>query len=156
MSAGLPAHPSLEFALQRFLSLAQPDDYVAVLAYLERTAASESAFANFRRAVRNATHLPVLQGYGPRYLHSIGQLYKGGPKTGLFLILTADTAKETDVAIPGSDYSFAQLLRAQALGDLESLAAHGKPALRLHLARGVGEGLTAVNQAIERAVASKV
>ncbi|HEU4724746.1 MAG TPA: hypothetical protein VFU59_05535 [Candidatus Eisenbacteria bacterium] len=156
MTAGLPAHSSLEFALQRFLSLARQDDYVAVLAYLERTAESEAAFANLRRAVRNATHLPVLQGYGPRYLHSIGQLYKGGPATGLFLVLTADPAEGDDAPIPGSDYSFGQLLRAQALGDLESLAAHGKPALRLHLGRGVTEGLAAVNQAIERAVAAKV
>lgn len=156
MTAGLPSHSSLEFALQRFLSLARNDDYVAVLAYLERTAESEAAFANVRRAVRNATHLPVLQGYGPRYLHSIGQLYKGGPATGLFLVLTAESPAGTDAAVPGSDYSFAQLLRAQALGDLESLAAHGKPALRLHLGRGVAEGLAAVNQAIERAVAAKV
>ncbi|MEK7348036.1 MAG: hypothetical protein AABZ94_04130 [Candidatus Eisenbacteria bacterium] len=156
MTAGLPAHASLEFALQRFLSLAKPDDYVAVLAYLERTAESEAAFASFRRAVRNATHLPVLQGYGPRYLHSIGQLYKGGPATGLFLVLTADSAGGVDAPIPGSDHSFAQLLRAQALGDLESLAAHEKPALRLHLGRGVAAGLAAVNHAVERAVAAKV
>ncbi len=156
MTAGLPAHSSLEFALQRFLSLARKDDYLAVLAYIERTAESESAFANLRRAVRNATHLPVLQGYGPRYLHSIGQLYKGGPATGLFLVLTADAPPGTDAAIPGSDFSFAQLLRAQALGDMESLAAHDKPALRLHLGRGVTAGLAVVNQAIERAVAAKV
>jgi len=149
-------HPGLEFALQRFLSLAKPDDYVAVLAYLERTAETEAAFANLRRAIRNATHLPLLQGYGPRYLHSIGQLYKGGPATGLFLILTADSAESVDAPIPGSDFGFAQLLRAQALGDLESLAAHGKPALRLHLGRGVAAGLAAINRAAERAVAAKV
>lgn len=155
MTAGLPAHSSLEFALQRFLSLARPDDYVAVLAYVERTAECEAAFANLRRAVRNATHLPVLQGYGPRYLHSIGQLFKGGPATGLFLVLTTDP-ECADAAIPGSDFTFAQLQRAQALGDLESLAAHGKPALRLHLGGGVTAGLASVNRAIERAVAAKV
>jgi glucose-6-phosphate isomerase len=156
MTATLPAHPSLELALQRFLALAKPDDYLAVLAYIERTAESEAAFEHLRRAIRNATHLPVLQGYGPRYLHSIGQLYKGGPPTGLFLILTADPPDGTDVAIPGSAFSFAQLQRAQALGDLESLAAHGKPALRLRLGHDVGAGLRAINQAAERAVAARV
>jgi glucose-6-phosphate isomerase len=156
MTGNLPAHPSLELAVQRFLSLAKPDDYLAVLAYIERTAESEAAFEHLRRAVRNATHLPVLQGYGPRYLHSIGQLYKGGPATGLFLVLTADPAPKEDVAIPGADYTFGTLLRAQALGDLVSLAAHGKPALRLHLGTDVTAGLQAINQAVERAVAARV
>jgi glucose-6-phosphate isomerase len=155
MTGGLPAHPSLESVLQRFFGLARPDDYVAVLAYVERTAESEAAFALLRRAVRNATHLPILQGYGPRYLHSIGQLYKGGPATGLFLILTADPAPGTDASIPGSPYSFAQLERAQALGDVESLAAHGKAVLRLHLGSDVAAALGALNQAAERAVAAQ-
>jgi hypothetical protein len=156
MTKGLPAHPSLESALQRFLGLARSDDYVAVLAFVERTAESESAFALLRRAVRNATHLPALQGYGPRYLHSIGQLHKGGPPTGLFLILTADPPSGGDVEIPGSPFTFGQLERAQALGDLESLAAHGKPALRLHLGSDVPAALAALNQAVERAVAARV
>jgi len=156
MTGALPAHPSLELVLQRFLSLAKPDDYLAVLAYTERNAESEASFEHLRRAIRNATHLPVLQGYGPRYLHSIGQLYKGGPPTGLFLVLTSDPPEGGDAAIPGSDFSFGQLLRAQALGDLESLSAHGKPALRLHLGRNVAEGLRAINQAAERAVAARV
>ncbi|HET9951645.1 MAG TPA: hypothetical protein VFS09_07625 [Candidatus Eisenbacteria bacterium] len=156
ITGSLPAHPSLELVVQRFLALAKPDDYLAVLAYVERTAESEAAFEHLRRAIRNGTHLPVLQGYGPRYLHSIGQLYKGGPPTGLFLVLTADPAPGEDVAIPGADFSFGQLLRAQALGDLESLAAHGKPALRLHLGSDVAGGLRTINQAAERAVAARV
>jgi glucose-6-phosphate isomerase len=154
--SGLPAHPGLEAIVQRFLALAAPDDYAAVLAYVERTAESESAFALLRRAVRNATHLPVLQGYGPRYLHSSGQLHKGGPASGLFLVVTADTEPARDVPIPGSAYTFGQLQRAQALGDLESLAAHGKPTLRLHLGTDVAEGLRKVNEAVERAVAARV
>ncbi|HSQ60748.1 MAG TPA: hypothetical protein VLT84_10010 [Acidobacteriota bacterium] len=156
LTSGLTAHPSLEAVLQRFLALAAPDDYAAVLAYVERTAETESAFALLRRAVRNGTHLPVLQGYGPRYLHSSGQLHKGGPKSGLFLVVTADPEPDRDVAIPGSPYTFGQLQRAQALGDLESLAAHGKPALRLHLGTDVAEGLRKVNEAVERAVAARV
>ena len=154
VAGSLPAHPSLELALQRFLAPAKPDDYLAVLAYFERTAETEAAFEHLRRAVRNATHLPVLQGYGPRYLHSIGQLYKGGPPTGRFLVLTVDAPEGGDVMIPGAEFTFGQLNRAQALGDLESIAKHGKPALRLHLGRGVSAGLVTINHAVERAVSA--
>jgi len=156
MTKGLPAHPSLESVLQRFLGLARSDDYVAVLAYVERSAEAESAFALLRRAIRNATHLAVLQGYGPRYLHSIGQLHKGGPPTGLFLVLTADAPAGGDAPIPDSHFSFGQLQRAQALGDLESLAAHEKAAVRLHLGTDVAAALGSLNHAVERAMAARV
>jgi hypothetical protein len=156
MMGSVPGHPSLELVLQRFLALAKLDDYVALLAYVERTAESEAAFEGMRRAIRNATGLPALQGYGPRYLHSIGQLYKGGPATGLFLLLTADPASAGDAAIPGAAYSFGALIRAQALGDLESLAAHEKPVLRLHVGSDVSAGLAAVHHAVERALAARV
>jgi glucose-6-phosphate isomerase len=156
MTEGLPGRPSLEHALQRFLALAGADDYLAILAYLERTAESEAAFAHLRRAIRNATHLPTLQGYGPRYLHSIGQLYKGGPMSGLFLVITIDPPVGGDVEIPGSDFTFGQLLRAQALGDVESLGARGKPVLRLHVTGDLAAGLAAINQAAERALAERV
>ncbi|MGE5178829.1 MAG: hypothetical protein ACM3PF_07050 [Bacteroidota bacterium] len=149
---GSPAHPSLEMVLQRFLTRARPGEYVALLAYLERTAGSEASFALMRRAIRNAHRVPVLQGYGPRYLHSIGQLYKGGPGTGLFLILTA--AGEIDVPIPGSPYTFGQVETAQALGDAASLTSRGKPLLRLHMTEGAAAGLDALGAAIERAIAA--
>jgi transaldolase/glucose-6-phosphate isomerase len=149
---GTPGHPSLEMVLNRFLALARPGDYVAFLAFVERNATSEASFALMRRAIRNALRVPALQGYGPRYLHSIGQLFKGGPKTGLFVVLTA--APESDVPIPGSPFTFGQLETAQALGDFESLAAHGKPVLRLHMAGGSPKGLSVVDAAIERAIAA--
>ncbi|MGE5176955.1 MAG: hypothetical protein ACM3JJ_11335 [Hyphomicrobiales bacterium] len=152
LTAGTPGHPSLEMVLQRFLALSHPGEYLSLLAYLERTAGTEASFALMRRAVRNALRIPVLQGYGPRYLHSIGQLYKGGPATGMFLILTS--AGERDVAIPGSPFTFGELEAAQALGDLKSLASRGKPALRLHLLRGAEAGLQAVGAALERALAA--
>ena len=152
LMAGSPAHPSLEMVLHRFLALARPGSYVAILAYLERSAATEASLALMRRAIRNALHVPVLAGYGPRYLHSIGQLYKGGPKTGIFLILTTQT--ESDLPIPGSPYTFGQVETAQALGDLASLASHGKAALRLHLAAGAAPGLETVGSAVERAIAA--
>jgi transaldolase/glucose-6-phosphate isomerase len=149
---GSPAHPSLEMVLQRFFTRARPGEYVALLAYLERTAGSEASFALMRRAIRNAHRVPVLQGYGPRYLHSIGQLYKGGPGTGLFLILTA--AGETDIPIPGSPYTFGQVETAQALGDAASLTSRGKPLLRLHMTEGKRAGLEALGAAVERAIAA--
>lgn len=152
LTSGVPSMPSLELVLNRFLAMAGPGDYFAILAYLERTAATEASFALLRRAVRNAIHLPVLQGYGPRYLHSIGQLYKGGPPKGLFLEIT--TADPTDLRIPGRPYTFGQLEAAQALGDVRSLERHGRPVLRFHLARGLDVGLAAVVQAAERAVSA--
>ena len=152
IQAGVPSMPSLEQVLGRFLAAAGPGEYVAILAYLERTAAAEAAFALMRRAIRNALHLPALQGYGPRYLHSIGQLHKGGPKSGVFLEIT--TEDPTDVAIPGERFTFGQLKLAQAVGDAAALAAHGKPVLRLHLTQGVEPGLRALAGAAERALAA--
>jgi transaldolase/glucose-6-phosphate isomerase len=150
IGAGSPGEPDLDRVLRAFLALARPGDYLALLAYLERTAAAESAFDRLRRLIRDALRLPVLQGYGPRYLHSIGQLYKGGPPSGLFLILTR--AHEADIDIPGAPYRFGDLNAAQAQGDLESLESHGKPALRLHLASGPDPGLSTLIAAAEHAL----
>ena len=152
LTTGLPGHPGLGAVLQRFVSLRRPGEYLSILAYLERTAATEAAFALMRRAVRNGLRIPALQGYGPRYLHSIGQLYKGGPRTGMFLIVT--TEDERDLPVPGSPYTFGRIKSAQALGDLASLASRDKPALRLHLTAGVEPGLRAIGAALERALAA--
>jgi hypothetical protein len=81
-------------------------------------------------------------------MHSIGQLYKGGPVSGMFLMITSE--KPQDLPIPGAKYTFGQLEMAQALGDLESLGRLGKPALRLHFTEGVSEGLAALQRATER------
>ena len=145
-------HPSLEMVLQRFLGRARAGEYVALLAYLPRNAASEASFALMRRAIRNALRVPVLQGYGPRYLHSIGQLYKGGPGTGLFLLLTA---AGTRPAGPREPWTFGEVEMAQALGDAASLESRGKPVLRLHLTRG-RSGLEALGAAVERAIAASL
>ena len=150
LTSNTPGHPSLEMLLGRFFALKKPGDYLAILAYLERTAATESAFAQLRREIRDAVRIPVLQGYGPRYLHSIGQLYKGGPKSGMFLEITA--AAGQDLPIPQSRVTFGKLELAQALGDLRALEARGKPALRLHIAGSVTQGLATIAQAVERAL----
>jgi glucose-6-phosphate isomerase len=152
LQEGAPSMASLEMVLNRFLGLAGRGGYLAVLAYLERTAAAEASFSLLRRAVRNALHLPVLQGYGPRYLHSIGQLYKGGPPGGLFIEIT--TADPTDLAIPGEKFSFGQLKAAQALGDFAALERHERPVVRLHLTQGAEPGLRTVASAMERALAA--
>ncbi|MBI4364602.1 MAG: transaldolase, partial [Candidatus Latescibacteria bacterium] len=119
IAAGAPGHPSLEMILGRFLALRKPGDYLALLAFVERTAGTEASFAHMRREIRDALRIATLQGYGPRYLHSIGQLYKGGADRGLYLFMTA--ADETDIPIPESRVTFGQLKTAQALGDLDAL-----------------------------------
>jgi len=136
--------------LGRFFSLRQPSDYLALLAYVERTAATEAVFARMRLALRDGLLVPVLQGYGPRYLHSIGQLYKGGAHTGMFLEITVADAE--DLPIPESRVTFGQLKKAQALGDLGALDSRGKPILRLHMTEGAEAGLRTIADAAERAL----
>jgi glucose-6-phosphate isomerase len=150
LTANTPGHPSLEMLLGRFLALKRPGDYLAILAFLERTAGTESAFAHLRREIRDAVRIPVLQGYGPRYLHSIGQCYKGGPPVGMFLEITAAAAQ--DMPIPESGVTFGKLELAQALGDLRALESRGKPTLRLHIQGSVTQGLATIGQAVERAL----
>ena len=91
-----------------------------------------------RSAIRSRTRAATTFGVGPRYLHSTGQYHKGGPDTALAVVITADD--ETETAIPGAGYSFSVLKRAQALGDVETLEAHGRRTVRLHLAGGTTIG----------------
>jgi glucose-6-phosphate isomerase len=105
-------------------------DYVAFLSYLPASQQVESAVAHARQAIRSRTHVATTYGVGPRYLHSTGQYHKGGPNTVVAFVLTADDATET--AIPEAGYSFAVLKRAQALGDVETLDAHGRRVVRIH------------------------
>ncbi len=122
---------NMEEVLASFLALARGGDYVAINAYLPRTPEMASALAELRLKVRVRTRCATTVGFGPRFLHSTGQLHKGGPDSGLFLQITADPAE--DVEIPGQKMTFGVLERAQALGDYEALAARGRRILRLHL-----------------------
>ena len=108
-----------------------PGDYFVLLAYLGYSTELALELQTFRRAVRDRTRAATMFGYGPRYLHSTGQLHKGGPNSGVFVLISA-TPRE-DVAIPGQPYSFATLELAQALGDFASLEATGRRALYVHL-----------------------
>jgi hypothetical protein len=87
-------------------------------------------------------------GYGPRYLHSTGQLHKGGPGTGAYLVLTGDSPD--DPGIPGAPYGFATLLRAQALGDFRALKDHGRRVLRIHIGGDFDAGLSALVRRLSR------
>ena len=144
---------TLTATLARFLCQARPGDYAALLAYLPESPAVDQALADLRLLLKDRLHLATTAGYGPRYLHSTGQLHKGGPNTGLFLELTADDP--VALPIPGQPYSFAVLKQAQALGDLEALHRHGRRALRVHLQGDLPQALAALKSHLDAALAGE-
>ena len=117
-------------ALRALLAGVRSGDYVAILAYLPRDGAAEATMGSLRRILRDGLSVATTAGFGPRFLHSTGQLHKGGPDTGVFLQLTAEPLR--DLPIPGWPESFGTLIAAQALGDLRSLQSRGRRVLRLH------------------------
>jgi hypothetical protein len=122
---------SLEETLCKHFAQIKPGDYFAILGYVEETSEISRALDQLRTEIRNSTHCAVTIGYGPRFLHSTGQLHKGGSDQGVFLQLTA--ADKIDYAVPGEPYSFGILKQAQALGDFRSLVSHGRRAIRVDL-----------------------
>jgi transaldolase / glucose-6-phosphate isomerase len=128
------------------LASAGPGDYLAFCAYFLRTPARDAALTRLRVACRDRSKNATTLGYGPRFLHSTGQLHKGGPNTGVFLQLTSDAA--ADLPIPGEGYSFATLRNAQALGDLQVLRRRGRRALRVHLGADADAGLKLLAEAM--------
>jgi len=137
-------------ALASLLKRAKKGAYLALMAYTARTPGSEAAIAAIRTAVRDSKKVATTAGYGPRFLHSTGQLHKGGPKTGLFLQVVQDDTK--DVAIPGQPYSFSVLKQAQAIGDLQSLTSRRLPVVRVTLGRDPAAGWRALVAAVRQAV----
>jgi glucose-6-phosphate isomerase len=133
---GPEAGEDLADTLARFLRDVQPGDYLALLAYVSPTNETMDLLDEVRTCLRDELGVATTLGYGPRYLHTTGQMHKGGPPTGVFIQITADEAQEG--RIPGGDYSFAVLIRAQALGDLAALQARGRRVVRLHLAEPEG------------------
>lgn len=150
---GPPQAQTLPQALQDFLAQAQPGSYLAIQAYLPRSAATDAALQALRTRLRQRTHLAVTCGYGPRYLHSTGQLHKGDAGKGLFLQLTHTPAR--DVPIPDqpgkahSSITFGVLILAQALGDRQALEQAGRPVLRCHLEGDLLDGLNRLRQALD-------
>jgi glucose-6-phosphate isomerase len=143
-SAAGPTH-DLDSCLQQWLSQCRDGDYVAILGYLPATCWPE--LSELRTSLRQRDSAAVCLALGPRYLHSSGQLHKGGANNGLFLMLT-DTA-EHDLAIPGQPHSFGQLINAQALGDMNVLLDRGRRVLHIHL-HDRSRGLSALQQALDR------
>ena len=111
----------------------------------------EEALQAARHRVRDRKRVATCLGFGPRFLHSTGQGYKGGPGSGVFLQVTCDDAK--DVAVPGQKYTFGIVKSAQARGDFQVLAERGRRALRVHLGPDVAAGLRTLTAAIEKALA---
>jgi transaldolase/glucose-6-phosphate isomerase len=136
---------TLEAAIQALLGQVRPGDYVALLAFIAPDAKQDSALNAIRLAIRDKYRVATTVGYGPRYLHSTGQLHKGGPNTGVFLQIVGDDPK--DIRIPGERFSFGVLKQAQALGDFQALRNHGRRVLRVQV-QDVAQGLVKIGQAV--------
>jgi hypothetical protein len=142
--------PELEVAgdeqLRALLSDAQPPHYVAIMAYVPPSDEFDAAMSELREAIRAATGAATTFGYGPRFLHSTGQLHKGGAPIGRFLQLVDEPHR--DAEIPGAGYSFGTLIAAQSAGDLQTLRAHGLPAERVALGSDPVAGVRELTQRI--------
>ncbi|MDQ3743698.1 MAG: bifunctional transaldolase/phosoglucose isomerase, partial [Acidobacteriota bacterium] len=131
-------------AIKAHLARAGAGDYIAMLDYIEETPEHDAEIQAIRTHLRDATKCATTTGYGPRFLHSTGQLHKGGPDTGVFLQITAPDA--IDVPIPGAAYTFSILKQAQALGDFRSLSTRGRRAIRVDLGADVLAGLKRLHE----------
>src|SRR6185295_3142874 len=123
-------------------------DYVALLAYIEETPETEAALQEIRTVIRDSTRKATTVGYGPRFLHSTGQLHKGGPDSGVFIQITAPD--KVDFPVPRAPYTFSVLKDAQALGDFQSLEKHGRRAIRVDLGADVLTGLEALRKLLSQ------
>lgn len=133
-ASGKPLKIETTGTIAGLLSHAEKGNYLAIMAYLHETPEMDRVFSEFRRRLVRDYHLATMLGYGPRFLHSTGQLHKGGPNTGLFLQITAN--HENDLSVPGKPYTFGVLSDAEAVGDLEALQTSGRRAIRIHLSGG--------------------
>ncbi len=142
---------SLVAVLRAHFGRAHAGDYVGLLAYVERNEDHIAALQSLRLLVRDRTRLATAAEFGPRFLHSTGQAYKGGPDSGVFLQITADDS--ADLAVPGEGYTFSLVKAAQARGDFGVLAERGRRALRVHLGSDVAAGLASLTRAVGAALA---
>ena len=143
VSKDLKDEVKLESLAQDFFSLLESNDYVAILPYVWPCEETDEALAALRDKILCRTKRAVLFGYGPRYLHSSGQLHKGDGNNGVFLILSADPAN--DIQIPGQNYTFGQLCNAQALGDFQALEKKGRRVMKLHLQQPVAQAIKKIS-----------
>jgi len=138
---------SLETAVKSQLASVKPGDYIAFLDYLEESPDLNRKLQDIRTYLRDATHCATTAGYGPRFLHSTGQLHKGGPNSGVFFQLGSKDG--VDFPVPGEAYSFSVLKEAQALGDYRALKARGRRVVRIDLGDAILPGLDRLEQAIK-------
>jgi transaldolase / glucose-6-phosphate isomerase len=129
------------------LKRAHAGDYIAMLDYIQETPEHDELIQAIRTHLRNAIHVATTTGYGPRFLHSTGQLHKGGPASGVFIQVTADNV--VDVPLPNEAFSFGVLKQAQALGDFQSLASRHRRAIRLHLGTDIKAGLRTLLEIVQ-------
>ena len=153
-SNGVALGSDLASAVAAILAQVKPGDYVAFTAYIERDAAHERELREIRLKVRSALKVATTVGFGPRFLHSTGQLHKGGPNSGVFFQLPPDVPKDDDLQIPGMA-TFGTLLRAQALGDFEALDSRRRRGIRLNVTAPLERALEAFSSAVDDAVAAK-
>lgn len=133
----------VETLAQDLYSLLESNDYVAILPYVYPSKEIDEALTTLRDKVMTKTKRAVLFGYGPRYLHSTGQLHKGDGNNGVFLILSA--TPENDLAIPGQHYTFGQLCNAQALGDFQALESKGRRVIKVHLEQPILQSIKKIS-----------
>ncbi len=145
----LGRHNSLAGYLRSHFGRVQAGDYVALLAYIDRNAKHERILTDIRACVRDKTGAATCLGFGPRFQHSTGQAYKGGPNTGVFLQITCDDQR--DLEVPGHSYSFGVVKAAQASGDLDVLVERDRRVLRIHL-KDLDAGLTDLAHAAKAAL----
>ncbi len=144
MGRGFPgtgkSRKTLEIAIDAWRGQLEKGSYVSLLCYTERSKPFEAALTGLRKGLAASLKVPVVTGFGPRYLHSIGQFYKGGPRNGLFILFYPEETK--DAAVPGVRYRFGQLKKAQALGDLSALSQKKLPVLAVNLSKNPLSQLT--------------
>ena len=150
LAKGAGFEKSLVPYLKSHLGRIKAGDYFALLGYIQMNEDHEKQLQSIRHAVRDRKHVATCLGFGPRFLHSTGQAYKGGPNSGVFLQLTCDDAK--DLPVPGQKYTFGVVKAAQARGDFQVLAERGRRALRVHLGADLAAGLRTLQNAIREAL----
>jgi transaldolase/glucose-6-phosphate isomerase len=150
-TAALKGGTKLADVLKAHLSRLGGGDYFALLGYITMDTTNEKSLQTIRHIVRDKKKIATVLGFGPRFLHSTGQAYKGGPNSGVFLQITCDDSK--DFPVPGQKYTFGIVKAAQARGDFAVLAERGRRALRVHLGKNLKSGLATLTKAVQRAIA---
>ncbi len=148
MAKAVGSDRSLANYLRAHLARLVAGDYFAVLAYVEMNPEHEALLQKMRMSVRDRKHVATCLGFGPRFLHSTGQCYKGGPNSGVFLQITCDDA--ADLPVPQQKYTFGIVKAAQARGDFAVLAERKRRALRVHIGSDVSAGLNKLRELIQQ------